>query len=288
MFIIHHFPCGGPSISGTILTKHAIRRFRRVVLDNYRLHRCEFPWRQTADPYRIFVSEIMLQQTQTDRVLPKYEEFVAAFPDFASVADAPQKEILQAWQGLGYNRRALALKKSAEIVERDYRGLLPASADKLLALPGVGKYTAAAVLAFAFNQPVVFIETNIRAAFIHHFFADRSDVRDAEIVPLVEQTVDRSNPREWYYALMDYGVVLKKTHRGVGRRSAHYQRQSRFAGSNRQLRGRVLKLLLGRPGVTARALARELCADAERLRKVLDEMKAEGFVEGTRGRYRVV
>ena len=258
-----------------------------MVYDSYRLHRREFPWRQTDDPYRILVSEIMLQQTQTARVLPKYEQFIAAFPDFAAVDDARQSEVLKLWQGLGYNRRAVALKKAARIVERDCHGLLPASLDKLLALPGVGRYTAAAILAFAFNQPAILIETNIRAVCIHHFFGGRTDVRDAEIAPLVEQTLDRSQPREWYYALMDYGVVLKKTNRNVGRRSAHYQKQSRFTGSNRQLRGRVLRLLLGRPGSTARALALQLDADADRLRKVLAELQAEGFIAGLRGRYRV-
>ena len=143
------------------MDKRQIRAFRKTVYDSYRAGGRQFPWRQASDPYRILVSEVMLQQTQTDRVLPKHEEFVRQFPDLSALAAAPLADVMRAWQGLGYNRRALALWRAAQAVEADCHGRLPASVDKLLALPGVGNYTARAVAAFAYNQPTVFIETKL-------------------------------------------------------------------------------------------------------------------------------
>ncbi|HOF96277.1 MAG TPA: A/G-specific adenine glycosylase, partial [Methanoculleus sp.] len=225
-------------------TPEAVRLFRALVLAHYRAHGRDLPWRQTTDPYRILVSEIMLQQTQVERVAVKYPEFIDRFPDFASLARAPQSDILLAWQGMGYNRRALALKRTAERVVDDYGGRLPADVETLATFPGIGRATAAAICAYAFNMPVAYIETNIRRVFIHFFFQDREDVRDDEILVLVEQTLDRENPREWYGALMDYGSILKKRTANPNRRSASYSRQSRFEGSDRQIRGRLLALVL--------------------------------------------
>ena len=229
------------------LSGDQVRQFRGIIYRHYRAHKRAMPWRQTKNPYHILVSEIMLQQTQVDRVMGKYGEFLAKFPDFETLARAPWPEVLAIWQGLGYNRRALALKRLAQGVMENWGGTLPTSAEDLRSLPGIGPATAGALLAFAFAQPVAFIETNIRRVFLHFFFADREGVTDREILPLVEETLDRKRVRDWYYALMDYGAELKGSFPNPNRRSAHYARQSPFAGSNREVRGFILKKLLEEP-----------------------------------------
>jgi A/G-specific adenine glycosylase len=227
----------------------------------------------------------MLQQTQVDRVATKYAGFLARFPDFATLARVPLQEVLAAWQGLGYNRRAVALKACAEAVMERHGGLLPEDVDALGALPGIGPYTARAIATFAFTAPTVFIETNIRAVFIHHFFGDRTGIKDAELLPLVAATLDRATPRAWYNALMDYGVMLKKAHQNPARRSAHHVRQSPFKGSNRELRSRILKTLLAAPRKTEREITAALGAAPEAVRDNLRRLENEGFVVKLRGRY---
>ena len=217
----------------------------------------------------------------------KYKEFIKTFPNFKSLAGSSLRDILEVWQGMGYNRRAVALRNIAETVISDFRGRLPSSEDKLIRLPGIGKYTASAILAFAFNKPTVFIETNIRRVFIHFFFQERTLVRDAEILPLVEKTLDRSNPREWYYALMDFGVMLKKKIENPNRKSAHYRRQSPFHGSNRQVRGMILKLLLRKPEITESEIIRVLKSNPEKIKENLSVLQKEGFVSKKGRRYKV-
>jgi len=242
------------------------------------------PWRQTRDPYKILVSEIMLQQTQVERVLNKYGEFLTRFPHFESLARALWPEVLAAWQGLGYNRRALALKRLAQAVMVEWDGRLPDNEEDLRSLPGIGPATAGAILAFAFQQPVAFIETNIRRVFLHFFFAAQTGVNDREILPLVAETLDREGVRDWYYALMDYGAGLKRLAPNPNRRSAHYTRQSPFNGSNREVRSLILKILLTKPAHSLEELARSIGKSKPRTRTALDQLLAEGFVirEGTR------
>jgi A/G-specific adenine glycosylase len=259
-------------------TPEAIHAFQTTIYAYYQNHGRQLPWRETNDPYRILVSEIMLQQTQVPRVLEKYEKFIRTFPDFRSMAQASLPEILRVWQGLGYNRRALALKKTAELVVSQYRGILPAEPDELRKLPGIGPYTAAAVAAFAFNRPVMFIETNIRTVFIQCFFHDQSVVKDREILPLIEQTLDTSNPRRWYYALMDYGAMLKQQYRNPNRRSAQYQKQTPFKGSNRELRGMILRTLTAQSRLSEAEFAEKLNAAPERVNHALKQLVAEGFI----------
>ncbi|HME45341.1 MAG TPA: winged helix-turn-helix transcriptional regulator, partial [Syntrophorhabdales bacterium] len=253
----------------------------------YNEHGRELPWRQTQNPYRILVSEMMLQQTQVDRVLEKYPAFVRQFPNFRALADAYLRDVLAAWQGLGYNRRAVSLKKIGEIVTEKHGGRLRADVDFLRGLPGIGHNTACAILAFAFNRPVVFIETNIRTVFIHFFFADRNDVRDSEILPLVEQTLDRESSHRFYSALMDYGTMLKKIHGSINPKSAHYQKQSPFKGSDRQVRGMLLKHLLGNPNSSQSDMAEKVGIAAQRLQQVLKNLQAEGFVRESNGLYSI-
>jgi A/G-specific adenine glycosylase len=264
-------PPTAPSLSAA-----KVAAFRSLVLAHYAEFGRSFPWRETRDPWTILVSEVMLQQTQTDRVLPKFLAWRERFPDAASLAAASLPEVLGAWSGLGYNRRALSLAAAARIVAD---GGFPETEKGLLALPGVGPYTARAVLAFAFGRPTVFIETNIRSVFLQHFFPHEESVSDARIAPIVEATLDRSDPRRWYYALMDYGVSIKKRLGNPNRRSAHYARQSPFADSKRRVRGALLRELasLGR-NVSREELARRLPFSRERVEEALAALYAEGFL----------
>jgi A/G-specific adenine glycosylase len=246
------------------------------VYRHFKKHERTFPWRETTDPYRILVSEIMLQQTQTDRVLQKYDQFIALFPDFRSLAEAHLQDILQAWIGLGYNRRALSLKKIAQIVINEFDGVLPSSAKELLALPGIGKYSAEAIRAFAFNQPTSFVETNIRTVYIFFFFNRRNDVKDRDILRLVEETVDTTKPRQWYHALFDYGAMLKR-HNGPVHKVSR-PKQSRFQGSDRQIRGAILKALLNESPIPNNRLILQLGSDPKRITRILDQMANEGFI----------
>lgn len=237
-----------------------VAEFQKTAWDFYLKNRRDFPWRHTRNPWRILVSEVMLQQTQALRVVPFYERFVKRFPAPRSLALARLKTVLQHWSGLGYNRRALLLKRAADMIMSKYGGRVPHNLQKLDALSGIGANTAAAILAYTWNEPVVFVETNIRAVFLHHFFPKRKKVRDEEILEWVKKTLPKSFPkapsfskgggrgvdliRHWYSALMDYGAHLKKTLGNPNARSAHYAKQTKFTGSVRQMRGEILRRAL--------------------------------------------
>ena len=261
------------------LENRQVRAFRAAVLAHYRAHgRDDLPWRATHDPYRILVSEFMLQQTQVPRVLRHYDRFIRRFPDFETLASSPLRLVLREWSGLGYNRRALLLRETARIVAAESGGRLPRGREALLRLPGVGPATAAAVCAFAFGEAHPFIETNIRSVFIHRFFRGRRSVGDEEIMPLVERTLDRRDPRRWYWALMDYGAALKKRHGNPSRRSARRTAQQRFEGSSRQARGLVVRAL-ARRAMSERAAAAATGLPLERLRSAVSALEREGMVE---------
>jgi A/G-specific adenine glycosylase len=260
------------------LTPLQIRTFRNKIRGYYHKHGRDLPWRKTLNPYRVLVSEIMLQQTQVERVIKKYKEFLAAFPNFASLADAPVRKLLAAWQGMGYNRRALALQALAKQVTTEYNSRLPSDPAHLIMLPGIGKYTAGAVAAFAFNKPVIFLDTNIRRVFIHEFFQNKENIKDEDIYPLLEKTLDRKAPRIWYNALMDYGSMLKLNQANPNRKSAHYTRQSPFENSNRQVRGIIIKVLVKEPPLTQTQIAGKTGVDASRVKYNLARLHAEGFV----------
>jgi A/G-specific adenine glycosylase len=276
----------GPVGAAALLPDEAgIEEFQSLVMARYYEAGRSFPWRETRDPWAILVSEVMLQQTQTERVLPKYLSWMEAFPEPGRLASAPLARTLELWSGLGYNRRALALREAAAAIWA--AGGVPDEEEGLLALPGVGPYTARAVLAFAFARPVVLIETNIRSVYLHHFFPELERVTDAMIAPFVEATMRRDDPRNWYYALMDYGVELKRSLGNPNVRSAHYARQSPFADSNRRLRGAILRELGSRGRVGADELAASLPFSRERVDAALAELAAEGFVAETGGGYRI-
>lgn len=287
----------------------AIVRFQNRIYDFYAKNKRDFPWRQTTNPYYIFVSEVMLQQTQASRVVAKYNEFIKAFPDFEALSKASLRDIYVVWQGMGYNRRAKYLKESATIIVEKYKGILPRDVALLDELPGIGYNTACSICAFAFNMPVVFIETNIRSVFIDEIFGSMSHfftpvgslpsrissgrasqvvqnehlrlskfekIHDNDILPLVEQALDHKNPHEWYWALMDYGSYLKKTIGNPSRKSKHYTKQSTFKGSDRELRGKILKLL-SQKNQTEASLIKELSDD--RVSEIINKLIIEGLLK---------
>lgn len=269
------------------LTPEVIGEFQRMILERYASVPRLLPWRDTADPYCVLVSEVMLQQTQAERVRVKYEAFIARFSGFAELAAASLTEVLEAWQGLGYNRRGISLKRAAEEVMERFSGKLPSSTHDLATLPGIGPYTAGAIASFAFGVPAVFIETNIRAVFIHFFFHDREGITDREILPLVEATLYHDDPATWYNALMDYGVMLKKEHGNPARKSRHHVRQSPFKGSNRELRAHILRLVLAEPGIDKCDVVREAGREPEWVVRALGELEREGFIRQEGKGYRV-
>lgn len=239
----------------------------------------DMPWRSDTRPYYVLVSELMLQQTQVDRVIPKFLSFVAVFPDEKSLASASLADVLQLWQGLGYNRRAKFLHESAKrLVEL---GKFPQDESELTSLPGVGKNTAGAILAYAFNRPAIYVETNVRAVYIHHYFHDHDTVHDAAIRELLERTIDHDHPREFYWALMDYGSWLKK--QGIKpSRSRHYKKQSPLKGSVREVRGQIIGVLTAGEMDEAR-LRQSIIAD-ERFIPALDGLVRDGLVVHDSGR----
>ncbi len=263
------------------MTKEEITEFQNAVWGYYRgFARRDLPWRQpeadgSFDPYKIMVSEIMLQQTPVPRVKPKFQAFLRMFPTVKALSEAPLGQVLLAWSGLGYNRRAKFLWQAAQMVQQNHDGLIPAEKQRLVQLPGIGANTAAAILVYAFNQPEVFIETNVRTVFIHYFFADKEKVTDAQLFELVQQTLPEENFREWYWALMDYGTHLKQTVGNLSRRSSTFTKQSKFDGSKRQLRGAVLRLL-GASHRTKAQLVKQIVD--ERLESVMDDLVREGLI----------
>ena len=266
------------------------QKFQTTIWEYYKKqNRDALPWRGAdVSAYYIMVSEFMLQQTQVSRVLKKYPLFIQQFPTIQMLAQASTRDVLLAWQGLGYNRRALALRKTAQTIAKQHNGVVPDSREALMRLSGVGQSTAGAICAFAFNQPIAFIETNIRRVYIYFFFAHRNNIRDNEIIKLVEQTIDRKNPRQWYYALMDYGAMLATNGKNPNVKSAHYAKQPAFIGSNRQIRSHITKLLLNQPRTSQQLVAdinsnSSFASAPARTKTVISSLVKDGVVKQTNG-----
>jgi A/G-specific adenine glycosylase len=281
------------------LSNEQVLHFQNEILTWYTQNQRDLPWRKTRDPYHILVSEIMLQQTQVSRVIPKFEAWLKAFPTVSDLANAPTPEVLKLWSGLGYNRRALNLKKTAVVVSEMYKGEFPKTEKELLALPGIGAYTARAILCFAFNEQVAVVDTNVRKVILIHFFPEqirqlaeeskgpglrlqdapasfRSD--NKTISEIAEQLLPHGKAYEWNQALMDYAsLVLKKEKITI-------PKQSTFQGSRRYYRGQILKLLLTKKTLAVNDLGPAIKKDFNKtetawLEDLLDELIKEGFIE---------
>ena len=264
-------------------THGVIVSFRRTVWAYWKKNgRHDLPWRKTSDPYRIMVSEMMLQQTQVPRVLEKYKEFLKEFPTVRMLAKASLSDVLRVWSGLGYNRRGKYLHDAAKEIVGRYRGRVPKDKAALLDLPGMGPYTSSAVRAFAYNLPDILIETNVRAVFIHEFFNDKKNVSDDQIIPLAHEAAAGQDPRKWHWALMDYGVHIKKLHKNPARKSKHYVRQSKFEGSLRQVRGAILREM--HKGEFSLKL---LPFEKPRIESALASLARDGLICMKRGRWQV-
>lgn len=322
-------------MTNLILLNDEIARFQQEIWRFYRNGgKRDFAWRGIDDAYAVLVSEMMLQQTQTGRVVPKFDEWMAAFPTAKAVAEASLSDVLSHWVGLGYNRRAVFLQKACREVCEKWGGVFPRTKEDLQSLSGIGPYTAGAVSTFAFNQPNVFIETNIRSVFIWYFFSNGMEsalsalgevspaevalsapgkssvtegapsalsglsvtegvtperkIDDKELLPLIEQTLVKDNPREWYYALMDYGADLKKRLPNPSRSSRHHVRQSRFEGSLRQARGAILRQLSLKGGrVSLLEISKIEGIDLPRLEKAGEKLIAEHLVSQDDGLYTI-
>lgn len=252
--------------------------------------RHDLPWRApeasgSFDPYKIMVSELMLQQTQVGRVIPKFQDFLVRFPSVAFLASASLGDVLIAWQGLGYNRRAKFLWQAARRLT-EQGGAFPADIAELVKLPGVGTNTAGAIMAYSHDASVVFVETNIRTVMIYHFFAEQDEVHDNEIRRATQGLLEASSlpPREFYWALMDYGTHLKQTIGNLNKLSKGYTKQSKFEGSRRQVRGAVLRMLSEGPQ-TLNMLMSPITD--ERLPAVLADLQQEGLVHCAGARYSI-
>ncbi len=220
-----------------------IKQFQDHILKWYKIHRRSMPWRDTRDPYKILVSEIMLHQTRVSRVLPKYKEFLKAFPNIKTLAKANEKKLLNTWKGLGYWRRAKYLKETAKRVVKNHAGKFPKNIEELETLPGVGSYTARALACFAWNSKEPFIDTNIRRVYLHFFFQKKNGVPDAEILAIAKKGVWSKNPRQWHYALFDYGATELRD-KTINKKSKTYTKQSPFKNSFRSFRTRALRYAL--------------------------------------------
>lgn len=270
---------------GVTLSARQVRELQDVVWNYYAKNKRDMPWRTEVNEYFTLVSEVMLQQTQVSRVGPKFEQFIARFPTLQALASAPLADVLVAWSGLGYNRRAKYLWQAACMIQKELGGVFPDTQQKLQRLPGVGVNTAGAIIAYSYNKPAVFVETNIRTVILQHCFKNQKNVSDTEIAEVAKLLVPTDHIRQWYWALMDYGAYLKKLRPGSTRRAKSYTKQSKFEGSLRQMRGKVIRHLSG--GAQTKAALDGLLAADDRYPLALDALQREGLIIARNGVYRL-
>ncbi|MFA7286513.1 MAG: Fe-S cluster assembly protein HesB [Patescibacteria group bacterium] len=277
---------GRNTATAVVPTQKTILALQRKILRWYAIHgRHDLPWRVRRTPYRVLVAEIMLQQTQVSRVLPKYEKFLGQFPSFKALAAANPATVLRLWSGLGYNRRALQLLACAKRVCQEHRGRLPEDHKTLRSLPGIGEYTARAVNVFSRNSAAPCIDTNVRRVIL-------SELSLSKTMPVGELTVvaRRLVPKEkswlWHSALMDYGAAVS-TARATG--ISPKVKQTPFKGSVREVRGKVLRYLLEQRAEQSMKVLRVVTgAETQVLQKVLLTLTREGFIQKRRAGYQIV
>jgi A/G-specific adenine glycosylase len=266
----------------------------RALLDWYRPRTREYPWRRSLHPYRVLVSEVMLQQTQASRVIPAYGRFLRRFPSVGALAAAPRDEVVRAWAGLGYNRRAVALSDAARAMVRDHGGRVPSDGTALVRLPGVGPYTAAAVAAVAFGVPAAAIDTNVaRVVARARLGVDVADAEPARVRKADEAWLYRPDPGAWNQALMDLGRLVcrarPRCHECPLSSRCRFRlagappgpprrRQGPFAGTSRQLRGAAVKALVRRSPRTVGGLAGLLGFPVPQLAEALRGLHRDGIV----------
>lgn len=300
-----------------IIPKRNILALRQKLLRWYRANKRDLPWRRTRDPYAILVSEVMLQQTQVDRVIPKYKEFLKRFPTIEALAQASLGDVLKLWSGLGYNRRAKYLKEMAEVVINGYKGQIPDTYDELRKLPGVGDYTANAILCFAFKKKAPAVDTNVRNVMDQEFLSDanlrmhtnvtnkthsyhshvdshhshRSKQNKKEtplpllrVKQLLLQLMPQDHPDEFLHALMDYSS-MRLTRPNRGKRDA-----IPFKQSNRYLRGRILARITHHPyhsKTLISAVQKETKRSDKDITRALDSLLKENLIRQSRGLLRL-
>lgn len=277
------------------MSKQQKDRLERELWSYYDAHgRDKLPWRTRPTPYRVVVSEIMLQQTQVARVEEYFRDWMKKYPSWKALSEAPLREVLLSWQGLGYNRRGKYLHDIAQIVSKEYGGRLPSDRASLEALPGIGHYTAGSIRAFAFDELDEFLETNIRTVLFYHFYQYQKQsiksVTDSELLAVLKKyiahdTRAQENPREFYYAMMDYGAYLKKTVGNLNKQSKSYARQSRFEGSRRQLRAGILRYVLHNGPVSEARIVEQSHRETELVRELLCELVKEGSITKNKNTY---
>ena len=260
-----------------VLTEKRINEFQTKILAWYRLNKRDFPWRKTTDPYAVLISEIMLQQTQAVRVVPYYEKFMKKFPTIEDLASAKNTEVLKIWSGLGFNNRAIRLKEIAKTIQNEYGSVFPKQIDQLLTLKGIGTYTAAAVLAFAFNKKAAVIDTNIRRVLIHELHLTEN-ISQKHLSEIALSVIPKGKSRIWHNALMDYGA-LAATAKLTNIKSK--SKQSKFKGSEREVRGKILKFLLEKKKVTKASLVEFF--SHKNIEEIINKMKSDGLLSEKRG-----
>jgi A/G-specific adenine glycosylase len=269
-----------------------------ALLGWYRPRRGAYPWRGSRDPYAILVSEVMLQQTQAARVGPAFERFLSTFPSVAALAAASRADVVRAWEGLGYNRRAVALSEAARTIAREHAGRIPSDPARLRSLPGVGPYTASAVASLAYGVPVPAVDTNVRRVVARvHLGQDPHDAPPKVIRTAAEAWLDPEDPGSWNQALMDLGREICRPRPrcdacpladaclflatgaipGPSRR-----RQGRFEGSTRQVRGAIVHVLRGSPSPTLDQLAARTGFELARVARAVGDLHEEGVLDASR------
>ncbi len=285
-------------------TKPSRRRLGREALRSwYAPRRDAYPWRGSHDPYAVWVSEVMLQQTQASRVVPAFGSFLRRFPTVRALAAAARRDVVRAWGGLGYNRRAVRLSEAARVIVRDHGGRIPRDPAALRELPGVGPYTAAAVASLGFGDPVAVVDTNVRRVVARvHLGIDGHDAPAREVATLADAWLDRDDPVTWNQAVMDLGrevcrpkprcdvcplarVCRFRLAGSIAGRGP--KRQGPFEGSTRQVRGAVVRALRSHPSLTRTRLSAETGFTRERIDDAIGTLVTDGLVEEGAGGVRL-